>query len=675
MDDTSLNSTQLETKPIDTKEGVLYEADPIALEIPDEDLVRILDKRHKDDSNFFDKKKNLTERRRRNKTYLFGQQIIEKEEKHELKDYESRYQDNILYEIEASIKPLALSRLPDFIVLPGNETDEQKETADSLTEIVNSDMRKRENRRVLSLGFKHLPVYFTGIIKVLWDPQLDDYRYENVNPEYVVVDHTAKSNDADRMDTITQTLPITVQDVIMRFPKKKDEFIAQLKLDGVVVGEEVTWKHLATEIKIKEVWFTWYVKKDTEWERIEGVLWKYKKVILDKIKNPNFDYEGETRYFSYLDPSLESTKTTVDPQIMALHQLVGLPTPPVQQEQVYHNYFDQPRKPFFFMGYDQWGESPYDETSRIEQNIRNQESLDKRGKQIEETLAQRGKHIYSTDTGLSGSEIERIDPRNPDQDILIQGNVNNTHQYIAPERPTESEFQEKDGVRSRMFSLAGATNLNGQLQSSVATSNQIAREANYTRIDDLTEETINAASEWMASWALQFIKLRYTEPHMKRILGDKGSVVFQKLHRDMIADGMEVMIKASGTDKLKAQQNAMDMAKLGAPFTDPLNMFKDMQMSDPEGRAEMGAMFGSDPQGYIAKYILKQDSTQQMADTMQAGDQAAGGTQAPPVAPVAQLAPPAQAPQPAPQNPTPQNTAQVPAQPPTTPPAASPRNL
>ena len=66
----------------------------------------------------------------------------------------------------------------------------------------------------------------------------------------------------------------------------------------------------------------------------------------------------------------------------------------------------------------------------------------------------------------------------------------------------------------------------------------------------------------MARAALQLIKLRYTEEHFVRDLGDDGKTTFQKIHRDMIEDGMEVNITASGTDKLKAERRAMDMARM-----------------------------------------------------------------------------------------------------------------
>jgi hypothetical protein len=150
-----------------------------------------------------------------------------------------------------------------------------------------------------------------------------------------------------------------------------------------------------------------------------------------------------------------------------------------------------------------------------------------------------------------------------------------------------------------MYSLSGATAIRGQLQSDVATTNQIAREADFTRADDLVEDTINDAVEWMAQWTLHMIKLRYTSDHFKKLAGARGAMTFVKLNRDLIEDGMEVSIKASGTDKLKTQKTAMDMAAM--KMIDPLNLYRDMGLSDPEGRTEDLMMFTADPASYMAK--------------------------------------------------------------------------
>jgi len=115
-----------------------------------------------------------------------------------------------------------------------------------------------------------------------------------------------------------------------------------------------------------------------------------------------------------------------------------------------------------------------------------------------------------------------------------------------------------------------------------------------------------------------------------------------------------------------AQNNAMDMAKLGPPYSDPVSFFTDMGMSDPEGRAEKGMLLASAPELYIQKFIMGNDTTGSMIDALngQGAAQAAGGPMTPPPPPEGQP----------PQQPTPTDTTQVASQPPTGAPAASPQN-
>jgi hypothetical protein len=656
------------THSYEDKDNTGIPTDPLTITIEDDELVKIIDKRVKDSKDFFGSDKiNLYERRKKNEIMLFGRQLLEKEKNNELKGYEVRYLDNALYEIEASIKPVALSKLPDLIVTPGQDTPESAETAKNVSMIVNNDLKKRENRRVLSIAFKHQPVYFTGIIKVRWDKnkgEFGDYVFENVHPDNITVDHTCITNDADKMGFIAEDLPCTVQDVLLNFSEKKEDFISELQKNGIKVQEEPTYKDLATPIKIKEVWLEWFEKdtKDKEKQsRINGVIWKYGSVILKKTKNPNYDYQGKEKLYIYDVPGDESTKREMGPQDMMSALMTGGMTPNIQAETVYANYFDAPKKPYYFMGYDQWSKMAYDETSRIEQNILNQQDLDKRGKQITETLNERGKHIISKKSGITATDMEQMDLSDPNQDVLVDGDVNAVHTFLPPNRPTPAEFQDKLQIRDRMFSLSGATNLNGMMQSDVATTNQIARESNFSRIDDLTEDTVNAAAEWMGGWIMQFIKLRYTEEHMRKLLGSKGQVTFVKLKNDMIEDGMEVMIKASSTDKMRAQKNALDMAKLGPPFINPIDFFKDMDMDDPEGRAERGVMFAMDPNMYMSKYIMGLKDTEMMG--------AALNGQMPIPNPLGGQPPAGATPMKSqqPQQPAPQNPGNVPIQPPVLP--------
>lgn len=641
-------------------------ADPLALEIPDIDLVRIIDQRIEDSQKFF-KGKDLYTRRKKNETYVLGRQLRNKEKENKIKPYEARVLDNALYEIEQSLLPIAMGNMPDMIVYDPKTDGESKE-AEDITKFVDEMVRKRNIRTALSTAFRHHPVYFTGILKVRWNPEINDMEVLCIHPNKMDIDHTATSNDSNKMNFKTEKLSVTVQDVVMRFPEKKTEFFEELKKHGVLSDETPEWKQMATTITIEETEFIWYEKKElppeeqegeydpatsepgVKWEKIYGKMWKYEKCLLKKMKDPNFDWEGETKYFIYDDPAMEESKREVTPEEIMESMITGIQLPLVK-EQIYKNYFEKPQSAYFFLGYDQWGEMAYDETSRVEQNIYNQENLDTRGKQINDTLSNRGKHIWSKDGGMKASIIERMDMNNPDQDGLVEGDVTRVHKFIAPERPTSQEFEDEANTRTKMFSMAGATNLNGTLQSDTATSNQIAREANFTRIDNLVDETINAACEWIAGWIMQFVKLRYTEDHYTRVMGMLGKQLSLKINSDSVQDGFQVAIKASGADKHRTEQNAKDLAQIDK--IDLLSLYQDMDLDDPEGRAEKYLTQITDPVTYLEKYILKVPITPMMPPV----DPNA------PIDPLAQQAPET-VPLGGPQGPTPTDTTQVSTAPP-----------
>lgn len=635
--------------------GVVEERNSLTLDLPDEIFTRTVKKLIKDSEDFYNKKLNLRERRERNEEYVFGRQLRARK----LKEYESRYQDNIIYEALAYLKPIALSQMPDIVVSPGNESHEAKKTADKISKVIESEIKKEKRRKTLAISFKHLEVFFLGAIKAYWDPDkgdMGDYDFRFVHPENLVLDHTASQLDQSDMGFIAEYVPWTVKECLRRFPSKKDDLIAKLHQSGKFDAggkNENNEGGLNTVIKVAEVWFTWYDKVGGEYQKFEGTAWLYDNVLLGKKKNAYWDWEGQQNTVGLTEEVLRQS----------IMNGVSLPI-----EKVFHNYFDSPRKPYILLGYNQWGKHPLDETSDVEQSIALQEEHDKRGRQISQMLDRaRPKNIFSTDSGLKKEDIEELDMADPDSDLLVDGDVHTVHDKILGEQPSPQAFNDLQMSQNRLFAKMGVNGtVRGQPESSVATTNQIARESDFTRADDLSEETINSASREMAEWILQFIKLFYTKDHFKKLAGPDGEFVFQRLNRDMIDDGMEVVITASGTDKIKAQQRAMDMAKL--ELIDPYTFYKDLGVSDPQGRVERLLMFKSDPQGYFLKYAKNMD-TNQAAQVLNNGTQAA--TEAlpagePPTQPSTASVGPTTS------NPSPANTAQVNITPPT-PPAPNPQ--
>lgn len=601
--------------------------DPLSIKMDDDKLIEIVDKWIIDAEVVWKSEYDLPARRKKNEEYLFGRQVKEKDKKGELKEYNSRFLDNVIYEAESDLKPLALARMPDLIVLPGDQTNEEsKKAAKILTEALDTEAKTMEERKILGLAFKHHPVYFIGAIKPRWIPEkgkYGDYGFEVVHPNDVILDPYCPTSRAEDMSTIAQRLHLTIKDVIIRFPEKKKEFLEAVK--GVVaVGDngEIREKDYATPITIEEVWFTEYTEEDGKWEKIQGVVWKYKKCLLKKMRDPNWDWEGEKTLFTYDEKKQKQLIGEEQLRMMMMGQMdMGM----MQQEEIYHNYFENPKKPYIFLTYDQWGRTPLDQTSRIEQNIPLQENLDKRGRQITEMLDRaRGKHVWSKDGNLKAEDIEEMDMSDPEQDVLLDGDVNKVHAFIPSEQPSQQMFKDLNDSKDRIMQKTGVNAITGEVQSDVATTNQIAREANFTKADDLVEETVNYAVLQMNEWKMQFIKLRYTEKHLKKLVGKDGQWIYALLDRDMVEDGMEIKIKSSSTDKLRAEKNAKEMAQL--KMIDPLSYYEDVGAVNPKERTERLMLFMQPDGGaqYIAKFVMGQENTGQMVDTLNG----AGSTQA-----------------------------------------------
>ena len=604
-----------------TEERLIARSNPLNLDIPDNELIFNINQKIDASQKFYDKKE-IPARRKRNREYLFGNQL----RTDQLKYYNAQYVDNIIYEAEGTIKPISLSRLPDLLAKAGDEADPDKQTTGrKMTKLINNDIRKRENRQVLGLAFRHHPAYFIGAVKAVWDPKMGrkgNYRFKVVHPENLVLDHRCATNNPEDMEYIAESVEMSVKEACMMFPKKEKELLTKL---GIEKGQRGYQKQMASPVKLWEVWFQW--PKETEdpetgekkYEMTNGVIWKYKDVLLGKMKNPYWDWEGERRLFV-----AEAGKKREPTEDEVLSMFTG-----IESERFFNNYFEEPRFPYMFMGYDQWGEMPLDETSRIEQVISLQDNVNKRGRQITEMNDRaKGKHVFSTDGGIEKETVEEMDMNNPDEDIVIDGSVREFHAFIPGQPAPAQLYKEQEQERQKAFAkMKTHSTTRGEKTTDVATTNQILRESDYSGIDDLTEETINSVAERMAGWAMQFIKLFYTTEHTVKLLGKDGTVALEKVSRDDVTDGMDVIVSASGVDKMQSKREAYERARM--KLTDPLSFFEDAGVSDPIGRTEKLMTFMMYPELYHQQFVKGRD-TQGMVDALQ--QQPIGNGQATPEA-------------------------------------------
>lgn len=602
------------------KEG--QESSPILnFDIVDSELISYLDKFEDKANKFFNDDKKLDKRREVNRRFFFGNQL---QGRHyhgltidrKLKSYEKPYIDNVLKEGEDILRPLVLSRLPDLMVNPGTESQIPRESADSLSEAVNKTLHSDELKKILTKAFRNHPIDLTAVIKWRWDPnkgKLGDIQFEFIPAKNIIMDFRATENDERQMRIIIHFVEKSLYEWIMLFPKKESELQNFATDQGWKKEDDKDGRSF--DLKVRECWCDWQDKvedfnpEDPKFDFKTGVIWKLGKgenaKILDKRLDPNWDWEGEDKVFYNGQP--------VPDELMPQLAMLGFNVPGVEIKKVFKNYFGTPRKPFIFMGYEQYGEMPIDETSRIEDNIILQENYDIRGMQITKMIDDaKGKNVYSSLSGLKKETVDNNDPNNPDQDMFLTGELSKVHTYIKKEQPSDAMFGDLGRTRERMLSkLHISAPTRGEIKSDTATTNQIARESDFSVADDISDLTINEVTTKMAEALLQLMKLRYTPQHFERLIGKKGDDLHDRLTSDIIEDGMEVSIHASGTDKLKAERQAKEEAQLG--LGDPVSYYKDTGRSDAKTRAEMGFLYKVAPALYY-KLFIKNQSVENVAN-------------------------------------------------------------
>lgn len=593
----------LEPSVLELHDNITQEADPLKLELEDQDFINVINNSITDSMTYYRGKK-LYARQDKMLDYYLGNQI-KYGGPNGLSPWQTPYVENIVYEGVRRIKPIATSRMPDLTVKSGSDQNSAK----LLTDVLNTDIKKRENRKLLGLAHVHEQLFLYAVLKARWNPELGDdgdSEFINIFPRNIVWDHTCKTNNADDMRFVAENAELSVKEIMMMFPKTAEELLNKL---GWNDDEKKMESKLASKITIWEVWFHWYkptkddVTGETKWEKIHAVVWKYDNLILGKMRNPYFDYEGKINIFT---PEMKEKNGPTDEDLY--NMFVG--NQEVQTQTTYHNYFKSPRKPYFFMVYESLGQDPIDATNRIEQILPFQDHINDEGRQIiEMNDRSAGKPVFNAEA-LDAKIVSNLDWRNTKQAITVNGDdMNKVFTHISMPAAPAQLYQSKESNRSIGFEMIGVNATTRGVKESGDTTlgeSQMFREQDFGFIDDLVEDTINEAAEWIAQWRMQFIKVFYTKNHFVEIVGKDGESLYTAINQDLVDDGMVVAVSASAVDKLQRKRLAMENMKLGVG--DILSYYEDTDQSNPKERARRAFLQQNSPMMYYQQYLAEEGS-------------------------------------------------------------------
>lgn len=579
---------------------IVTEQDPLNLDLEDVEFIKTIDALIESSQKYYTEKQ-LYNRQNKNLDYYKGDQL-KIGGKDGLKDFQPRFVENIVYEGIRRIKPIATSQLPDLTVKGEDDT-----TTTLLTDLLNTDTHKRTNRKLLGLAHVHEQLFFYAVLKARWNPEKGtdgDYEFINIFPNNIVWDQTCKTNNADDMMFVAENAELRVKQVMMMFPKTAQKLVEKLGYDKPAEDGKSTEERLASTIKIWEVWFHWWKETKDEqgqskWEKLHAVVWKYDNLVLGKMRNPYFDYEGKPKLF---DPTMQEKNGISEAEIMK--QYFDAQQEPAQT--IYYNYFRNPRKPYFFMVYESLGRDPIDETNRIEQILKFQDHINDEGRQIiEMNERSAGKAVFNADA-LDKETVKTLDWRNTRQAITVTSDdINKTFAVAQMPAAPSQLYESKQMNRGIAFEMLGLNDTTRGVKPEGDTTlgaTQMYREQDFGFIDDLVEDTINDASEWQAQWTMQFIRLFYTKDHMREIIGKDGDSLFTAINQNYITDGLVVEVSASAVDKMMRKQLAVQNMKMGVG--DLLSYYEDTNQSNPKERAYRAFLQQSSPQMYAQQYLV-----------------------------------------------------------------------
>lgn len=576
------------------EEQVINESSELTFPMEDEEINRLLDRKIQES-----KKKrtelDLDKRSKLNWKFFKGNQTNEKE----LDDWQLPFMDNVIYDDANYRIVMAASRIPDINVISPNEDTQSTDNADDIKVILNNRVKERSVKSMMKKGLLHLHTDFIGCIKVRWDKDkgdTGDYTFEIVNPKDLEIDMTATIPDdgftSDNMEVIIEWINEPTKVVMAKFPKQKDALMQTLGITDP--------KLLPAKIRYAEAHFTFYTDNG---ERQEGVCWRYKKVILDKMLSPNYDWKG------FLGAS---DKQATDQNGQALiHPFTKEPI--FQQDTLYHNFFEQPHKPYIFFSYLNDADAPTEISTPIEQSIALQRNLNRRGRQINEIsdnvipkLAFNGRYITK-------EEVRNI-TKDPDEHIWIPNDdeandapIGDMVTQFSAAPPPPEMIADMDSMRIRMaqkFNTSNANQRTGAMRES-GISKQITKEVDLAVSDDIIEIVVERVVFEIISWCMQMMKLNYDEEHYTRTLGRDGKATYISMHQDKVMDGIVVEVEVSATKQAERQSTAQFLATSQA--IDPYSLLEDMNVPNEKVRIQRLLSFRMGQQDGYKAYLTELD--------------------------------------------------------------------
>ena len=422
-------------------------------------------------------------------------------------------------------------------VVFSDNTEEGKQASNDVKTVLQFLAMTLGLRKKLGLMVWHWSIYFTAVMKYGWDKETNQIKCEVRKPKNFLLD---PDGYVDEFGNFVGWLGERIQST------------AQELIDDFPKAKEYV------ESKVGDKLGTQVVR--TEWHTDKFTFTTFENEVLEKHKNEFFNYEeGKS------------------------------------------NHLATPQKNYTFLSVFSMQEQPHDFTNLIEQNIANQDRINKRDLQIEKNLDHANNSLLMDDKAFT-SETAHQGANALEQGDPILGPKDSVQRLPAPNLPSgvlESQNIDKDTLRG----IYGTQGLTAQRPDENTTARGMILNQSHdsSRIGGGMGDSLETVATAFFNWMLQMTYVFYDEKHYAAIMGQASAVEYVGLQ--MVGHERQYVVSVSPNsmqpkDELTEMNQAIDLWK--AQAIDPITLFKKLNYSDPMETAKQAAMWISNPQQYMA---------------------------------------------------------------------------
>lgn len=531
------NINKVETGDVPPKDGVSSSLVPeLELKMTDEEILTLTQKW---EASYQSYEGDIKKKQDESERYWLGKQFY----KAEVSGEERPLVDNLIFESLETFLPEANKTNPEPVVTADNTPE-----GIALSKDVKTMLVAEADRQTLRLKLKKMTrfwsLYFLGVAKISWDVAEDNIDTPILRPQKLILDKNGWIDDAGEYhgEYIGERKEVSAARLIEIFSSKKD-FIEKM-VEGKM-GTKVTYIE----------WWT-----DTE------LFFTLKDQVLEKIKNPHWNYEQQQK--------------TVDD--FGVEQMSTVPG---------RNHFKTPKKPYVFLSVFSLGKQPHDETSLIHQNLANQDMVNKKMRQIDKNTDNMNNGIVlSGDSFTKEQAAQASDALSQGDGLWVPtGDIARAYRRDqAPGLPSDV-FNQLADLRNELRNIFGVRGSSAEGVSSEQTvrGKIIIGQKDSSRIGGGVTEYIEQVADSIFNWWVQMMMVYYTEKHEAAVLGSAKAQEMVSLQGSDFDRRLSVSVKEGSLipkDALTERNEAVDLWAAGA--IDPIELFTKLDFPDPRHSAE-----------------------------------------------------------------------------------------